>query len=124
MGLVIFWVVIVFALAVAFTAWYVYASPPRRFRPPAPGSRAGRWKAVVEWDTTHTVRDCPACGGAGALQYRDGVKYVIPREHWERSVWARANLADCPACHGLGYVGRNWRPPPRFRWPHGAPVSA
>ena len=124
MGWVIFWLVVTAVLSALLVLWYVWVLPPRRFRVPDPLHWSTRFKTVVGWDTTHTVKNCPACGGAGALQYRNGRSYVIPRAEWEQVIWRRANVTKCPGCHGLGYVGRNWRPPPRFRWPEGAPVAA
>lgn len=128
MDWVILWLVIVAALGGLLVRWYFYARPSPRFdrsgNPDHLKGSVGRFKTVVEWDHTHTMKTCPACGGWGELQWDGHVYHVIPREQWEKALWSRGNLFTCKACKGLGKVSRNWRPPNRFRWPEGAPVAA
>jgi hypothetical protein len=108
--MVVFWFVLVGVLSVLFAAWYAYACPPRKWNPPR---GVGPWRAVVEWNTMHTRKECPGCDGWGDLLLRDGKLVKIPRHLWEHAVWVKRGLTmTCPSCLGLGTVARNWKPPP------------
>ena len=116
-GWVIFWLVATGLLFVLLAAWYFYARPRRRFgrtgNPDHLKGSVGRLKTVIEWNTGHTRRECPACGGWGDLRLHKGRLVKIPRSRWEYTRWVTRHLTmTCPSCQGLGNVAANFRLPP------------
>ena len=105
--MVIFWVVVTLVLSLLFAAWYFRAAPPRAFLP----EKAGRGRSVVEWNTEHTRKECPTCGGWGDLRLVQGRLVKIPRSRWEHTRWVTRQMTmTCPSCLGLGNVAASWHP--------------